>query len=159
MMLRRKSNTKRRGLSLVETAIVSSVFFMFIFGILEYGRYVMVRNVLENAAREGARYAVVHTYDKNTTDVRNVVMSYLAGQGYQLDGFDPNTNIQIYKVDAAGNPVMDGNGQPVSWNEAAYGEGIGVFITGNYRPVLPVFLFMGDTIPLNIRCSMSSEAN
>jgi len=149
----------RRGLSLVETAIVSSVFFMFIFGILEYGRYVMVRNVLENAAREGARFAVVHTYDKTTADVREVVMKALAGTGYQLDGFNPEVNIKVCKVDSAGNPVLDGSGQPVSWTEAAYGEGIGVFITGNYRPVLPVFLFMGETIPLNIRCSMSSEAN
>jgi hypothetical protein len=43
----------------VEFAIVAPVFFLFVLGILEFGRMVMVQQVLTNASREGARVAVV----------------------------------------------------------------------------------------------------
>ena len=42
-------------------ALVLPVVIMFLFGILEYGRYVMTLQVLTNAAREGAHYALTHT--------------------------------------------------------------------------------------------------
>ncbi|MFO0912904.1 MAG: TadE/TadG family type IV pilus assembly protein [Pirellulales bacterium] len=44
---------------MVEFAIVAPLFIMLVFGIMEFGRMVMVQQVLANAVREGARVAVL----------------------------------------------------------------------------------------------------
>lgn len=44
---------------MVEFAIVAPVLLLFVFGIIEYGRYFFLYNNLTNAAREGARLAAV----------------------------------------------------------------------------------------------------
>jgi Flp pilus assembly protein TadG len=49
----------RRGTAAVEFAVVAPVFLLFVFGMIEYGRMVMVYQVLTNASREGARVAVL----------------------------------------------------------------------------------------------------
>ena len=51
----------RRGATVVEFAVVSPLFFLFIFGLIEFGRYVMVQQALTNAAREGSRTAALVT--------------------------------------------------------------------------------------------------
>lgn len=51
---------RRGGVSIVESALLMSIFLMFLFGILEYSRYLLVLHVSANAARDGARYACVH---------------------------------------------------------------------------------------------------
>lgn len=45
---------------MAEFAIVAAVFFMIIFGIIEFGRLLYTHNALTDAARRGARYAVLH---------------------------------------------------------------------------------------------------
>src|SRR5580692_10919305 len=121
MILARRTSTPRRtGAHLVELAIVAPIFFLFLFGILEYGRFVMTLQIMTNAAREGARYAVVTTNDPNTSptqDVQNWVSSYMAGQGVQLSSpsggaFNPLANIMVYTCDATNpQPVyVNGNG-------------------------------------------------
>jgi hypothetical protein len=54
------SRRRGRGQALVEFAIVAPIFFLLLFSIIEFGRYVYTVQVLNNAAREGARYAIVH---------------------------------------------------------------------------------------------------
>ena len=49
----------RRGATLVETAIVLSTFFIFVFGIIEMSRLGMVAQLLTDAAREGCRIAIL----------------------------------------------------------------------------------------------------
>ncbi|MEX2137654.1 MAG: TadE/TadG family type IV pilus assembly protein [Pirellulales bacterium] len=66
----------RRGAAVVEFAIVAPVFFLFVFGMIEYGRMVMVQQILTNASREGARFAVVQSTD-DTTAVQDTVIDYL----------------------------------------------------------------------------------
>lgn len=51
---------RRGGVALVESALLLSLFLMFLFGILEYSRYLFLLHVAANAARDGARYACVH---------------------------------------------------------------------------------------------------
>jgi TadE-like protein len=65
----------RRAAAAVEFAVILPVFFLLIFGMIEYGRMIMVQQVITNAAREGARLAVL---DGSTTDeVKTRVKSYL----------------------------------------------------------------------------------
>ena len=49
-----------RGQALVEFALVAPIFFLVLFSIIEFGRYVYTVQILNEAAREGARYAIVH---------------------------------------------------------------------------------------------------
>jgi Flp pilus assembly protein TadG len=66
---------RRRGAAAVEFAVVAPIFFLFIFGMIEYGRMVMVQQVLTNAAREGARVAILD--NSTSTGVTNAANSYL----------------------------------------------------------------------------------
>lgn len=50
----------RPGVTIVEAALIMSVFLMLLFGIFEYCRFLLVLHITNNAAREGARYASVH---------------------------------------------------------------------------------------------------
>jgi Flp pilus assembly protein TadG len=49
---------KQRGATIVEAAFVLPILFMFLLGILEFGRAYNEYQVLTNAAREAARFAV-----------------------------------------------------------------------------------------------------
>src|SRR6185436_20686574 len=56
----RKNRTGERGATMAEFAVISVVFFMIIFGIIEFGRLFYTHNALTDAVRRGARYAVLH---------------------------------------------------------------------------------------------------
>lgn len=52
---------RSRGQALPEFALVAPLFFLLLFGIIEAGRFIFYYEVLNNATREGARYAIVHS--------------------------------------------------------------------------------------------------
>lgn len=66
---------RRRGAAAVEFAVVLPVFVILVFGMIEYGRMVMVQQVITNASREGARKAVLD--GATTSSVQTAVTSYL----------------------------------------------------------------------------------
>ena len=69
MIQKRKSNKKgQRGASLLEFSIAATVFLTVLFAIVEFGRALWVHNALTDAARRGARYAVLH----KATDIEDV---------------------------------------------------------------------------------------
>jgi len=45
---------------MVEFALVAPLFFLILFGIIEAGRFIFYYETLNNATREGARYAIVN---------------------------------------------------------------------------------------------------
>jgi hypothetical protein len=51
---------RARGQALPEFALVAPLFFLLLFGIIEAGRFIYYYEVLSNATREGARYAIVN---------------------------------------------------------------------------------------------------
>jgi len=53
-----RSATPRRGAAAVEFAIVAPLFFMLVFGCIEFGRALMVQQILTNTSRVGARQAI-----------------------------------------------------------------------------------------------------
>jgi Flp pilus assembly protein TadG len=69
----RKSN--RRGAATVELALILPLLFTVVLGILEFGRAMMVMNLVTNAAREGARMAVLE--GSTNTDVQNAIKTML----------------------------------------------------------------------------------
>lgn len=56
----RRARRGASGQSLVEFSLVAPIFFVILFSIVEFGRAVYYIQILNNAAREGARYAIVH---------------------------------------------------------------------------------------------------
>lgn len=75
MMFGRKSKRNERGASLLELAIVASIFFTSLFAVLEFGRLLWIHNTLRDAARRGARYAVVRKNDAaGIAAVKNMVV-------------------------------------------------------------------------------------
>jgi Flp pilus assembly protein TadG len=138
---------RRFGVSIIETALVMGVFLLFLFGVLEYCRFVFYLQLATNAAREGARYAVVNTNDTNlVSDTQNVVTNYMAGQNSQI----PITTT-VYLSDVNGNNIG-------SATNAAFGQFIAVQVNCTYVPIVGGLVKMGST-PIQTRILMCSEAN
>jgi Flp pilus assembly protein TadG len=55
-----RSRTRSAGQALVETALVIPIFLMLLMGIVDLGRAVWATTSLASAAREAARFAIVH---------------------------------------------------------------------------------------------------
>jgi len=59
MKIRKLFLKDKRGQSIIEFALVLPILLMVLFGITEFGRAIMVKNILHTASREGARLAAV----------------------------------------------------------------------------------------------------
>ncbi len=97
------SRRKRIGAAVVEFAVVAPIFLLFVFGLIEYGRMVMVQQVLTNASREGARVAVLE--GSTETDVVGAVVNYCAASQIAITEDD---------VSIPQDPATAGNGDPVA---------------------------------------------
>jgi Flp pilus assembly protein TadG len=143
---------RRQGATAVEAGLVLSVTLLMLFGIFEYCRFVLLVQVMENAARDGARYAVARTGDGTTlTDVQNYVTDRMAGRDAEVAG----CTIDVQNV-------YPDTGLPVPgtvWSDAPFGGAIMVKISGTYSPMLPTFLKAQTSIPVKAASMMTSEAN
>ena len=127
MLFRSQSETQRRAAAVVETAAVMIVFLILLFGVLEYCRFFFMRELISNAAREGARYAVVHTYDGAVeTSTRGQVLHRMQG----LDGKVKNFTIQIYHADTNGNRITTYDASATS-NYAYFSDAGGSYLMDN----------------------------
>ena len=146
---------ERRASAIVETALVLPLMLLLLFGIMEYGRYVLSLQVVTNAAREGCRYAVTHTQPVTlggattgnaTSDVTNTVSNFLIGQ--QLS----SQSIQVYLSDSQGNNIG-------AWNGATPGQYVCVQITGNFQITVPRLLSFPSSIAVQAKSVMICEGN
>ncbi|MCA9188124.1 MAG: pilus assembly protein [Pirellulaceae bacterium] len=121
---RRNRRRTRLGAAAVEFAIVAPIFILLVFGMIEYGRMVMVQQVITNASREGARVAVVD--GSTTTTVEDTV-----------DDFMVSANITGYDVVVTPDPPAD----------AGYGESVSVTVSVPFSQVswLPSPMYLGGT--------------
>lgn len=144
---------RRRAATVVESAFVIGLALMFLFAVFEYGRYVMTLQVVENAAREGARMALAHTNDKTEADIKARVAEKLAG----ISG---TYTVTLQGVILRPQSASESAGQVLSdWTEASQTDGVSVEITGSFQPVLPSLLRMPASIPVRARSVMYSEGN
>ena len=178
MRIRRTTPRARRaGAAVVEFAFVAFPLFLLLGGIFEYGRYLFVYHAAQNAARDGARFAAVHTSGGTmpgepvavtANDVKELVRtgmfngreygSGLFGVENQIDGY----TCDVYSVTStqlnASPPDVDPAGKP-AWNAAAFQDKVVVRITGTYRPVLPNLIGMSPTVDFKTTAIASSEGN
>lgn len=80
---------RRKGAAAVEFAIIAPIFILLIFGIIEFGRVMMVQQILVNASREGARRAVLE--DATAESVRQTVVEYLTRSSINV----PPDNVSV----------------------------------------------------------------
>ncbi len=137
----------RRGAALVETALVLNIFFMVLFGVFEFGRFMMIRQLVENAARGAAREASAGTYAKTTADIQATAQRLLAGQQ-----FSSAPVVSVYASDNLGNNAG-------AWDDAEFGNGIAVQIDADYRPMIPSFGILPPTVHLQAKSIMRSEGD
>jgi len=75
----------RRGMATLETLFVLPLLFMILFGIIEFGVVIGRWQTVTNAAREGAREAIVYREPCDATavqtDVQTRITAYLASSG------------------------------------------------------------------------------
>lgn len=140
-MITRCRGQRRRAATAVETALVLIPLTMCIFGIFEFGRLLMIWNVLNNAAREGCRYALVNNTDSTITgDVATIVQTYMAGQDASL------TNYQVTIAGTQqGNAITD-------VTKLVPGDMIIVTVSGQYQ-FMNIIPFV--TLPTSVSLSSS----
>lgn len=87
-----------RGQSLVEYALVLPILLLLLLGIMEFGILVFNYNTIANAAREGARYGIVHCRDE--LDVIGITEAVLAlTAGLDQTALSIESSIIVYSID------------------------------------------------------------
>ena len=148
MLLNSKSEPRRSGATAIEFAAVASIFMLLLFGILEYCLIVYTQNVVENAAREGARFAVVRSTDATlVTDTQAYVKTMMMGLDTKLKNYSCN----VYMADANGNNIG-------AAGSATFGQYVCVDVSVDYVPITPGLTHL-STITVRFKSSMGSEAN
>jgi Flp pilus assembly protein TadG len=139
-ILPRVKAPRRSGAAIVEFAIMAPVLFAMILGMIEIGRAMMVTDLLNSAARNGARTAVLQGSDN--TMVTTTVNDSLTGTG----------------VSGASTTILV-NGTAADVSTAAVGDAVTVSVNVPFRNVtwLPVSLFMAENATLGGRVVMRRE--
>jgi len=125
----------RRGTAVVEMAVVAPLLFMLIFGAIEFGRALMVQQVLTNASREGARRGVLE--QTTSAEVQSLVLDYLR-----------NSSVTGATVSVS----------PASLDEVGFGDPVSVTVSVPFEQVswLPAPWLLGDK-NLTAQSVMSGE--
>jgi Flp pilus assembly protein TadG len=129
-----KRGGHRKGAVAVEMAMVSPLFILLIFGIFESARVGMATQLLNAAAREGCRVAVLE--GKTQDDVQSRVEEVLTGSGIEIGTVTPT---------------------PSDWDSSAAGTAITVELTVSYGELS----WLGDPFglaPMNLSASMTMSS-
>jgi Flp pilus assembly protein TadG len=116
----------RHGAAVVEFAVVAPLLFALALGIIEFGRAMMVLELLNNAARAGCRAGVLN--GSSNTDVNSAITTALTGSGVN----SPSTTIDV-------------NGSQADVSTSQTGDTISVTVSVGADAVtwLPVPQFLG----------------
>jgi len=129
----RRNVARRGGQAMIETGVVIFVLILLSMGLLQYGILFNAKLALNNLAREGARYAAVHT--RNPVDANSDPAGFKAlvvqrlkdkAAGTSIDPAALNAGTVAIsslsgKTDASGQPILD------------VGDSVRVQITYNLR--------------------------
>jgi len=127
-----RAGNRQRGATIVEAALTILLLFLFLDGVLEFGRMYNIYHVITNAAREGARFAVapvsVQGSSPTSTQVQSTVQSFLDSAGVS------GATVTVVRCQGtACNPVMP----PVNGVDEYYWD---INVTAPYSFVAPNLL-------------------
>jgi len=151
MTLRRRtrdaSARRGRGQALVEFALVIPIFLLIVVALFDLGTAVFAYNSLTNAAREGARMAIVNQ------DVPTIV-SRAKSQSAIVELDDPSVSVHFYQVAADGKPDLS---DPC--NLVAVGCLAVVSFEATYHPITPIIgrIVFGTGITFAAKAVLSVE--
>ena len=91
------SSDRSRGQALVEFALVIPIFLLFLVALFDVGRAVFAYNTLTNAAREGARLAIVNQYEPS-------IIQHAKNSSAIIELDVPNVEVDFYQVNDDGTP-------------------------------------------------------
>lgn len=136
-----RKNTRRRGMSAVEIALILPILVTLVMGVIESGNATFAWLTVQKAAYRGARFAVTGQGEENGTRLAQIVATTEAS----LVGLDKTRCvIQVRSwpdLDATGDGIQDDAGGPCQLAE------IGIIY--QYKPFTPVMApLLPDTIPL-----------
>lgn len=103
------------GAELIEFALVFMILLFLVLGIVDFAFSFHHQEVVTNAAREGARVAVLPGYD--ATDVRNRVASYIAAAGMPTTAGNPSVAVTATTVPNAGGTTWPATTVGVSYSD------------------------------------------
>jgi Flp pilus assembly protein TadG len=123
-----------RGAELIEMALVLPLLLLILLGIVDFGFLFARYEVLTNAAREGARIAVLPGYA--TADVNSRVCAYLTTGGLPTTGCPTPTNpvitVSNTTITVPAGPTIDA-------------KSVTVVYTHNFMFIGPIIGLMGGT--------------
>jgi Flp pilus assembly protein TadG len=140
-MLRQFRNSihDKRGQAIVEFALVLPILLFLVFGIMEGGRVMFEQIIVTEAAREGARVAIVNTNNANiTTAITTAVDKFGAGMITTITYRNATNNV-------VGTPVAGGTAT--------------VLVTANVPIVTPLMsaVFNPNPFPVSGTATMRME--
>jgi Flp pilus assembly protein TadG len=147
-----KNRRSERGTQLLELALVLPLLLFMAMLVSEGADFIRVHQVLNNAAREGAKFSSMSENNCNATAtpancltaIRNVVVQYASNNGVTIA--DPSTNVV---VDQAADWVVPGGAAAGFYTSR-------VTVTYSY-PIVYLKIAPGFTIPDSISLVGSSE--
>ena len=119
---------RSRGQALMEFALVIPIFLLVVVALFDMGRAVFAYNTLTNAAREGARMAIVNQYQPFI-----IQKAKQATQIVELD--DPSVTVSFWQVAADGTPDKT---KPQCNDLVAVGCLAVVSFQATYQPITPI---------------------
>ena len=136
-----------RGAELIEFALVLPLLLLLVLGIVDFGFLFQRLEVVTNAAREGARIAVLPGYDTN--DVKDRVNDYLQEGGVPIvRGTNTVINVNPVTITAPGGATFPSEQVQVRYSHSyLFLSGLARFFGGNF-----------DSVPLNGQATMRVEA-
>ena len=147
--LRRDGGRRQRGQGLTEFALVIPIFLLLVVALFDLGRAVFAYNTLTNAAREGARIAIVNQYTPT-------IVSRAKSQTNIVELDDPSVSVSFWNVGTDGNPDIS-KGQ--CNNRVAVGCLVVVKFEATYRPITPFIsnILFGSGVTFTATSQLSVE--
>lgn len=122
---------------MVEMAVVAPLFVTLVFGIIEFGQAFMVLQLVNNAAREGGREAIVN--GSSNAAVTTIIQDALVAT--DVDPNDVTITITVTEDTgnpSAGNEVANANKRDLCTITVSIPFSAVSFVTGNYLEGVPL---------------------
>ncbi len=172
-----KQARRRSGANLVEMAVVFLVFWTMLCAIFQYGWVIFIRQMAQDAVREGGRLAAAASSDSanslyvSDTTVKQTVFNLVSMLALKNSGGTSPlayTDIIVNHVDASTSPltVIGGNndgswiGSVPTYNPAStVSDAIAIEINARYVPFFQLRYFSTSTIPIQAIAVVRTEGN
>lgn len=143
----------QRGVATIEFALIATIFFTLLFGILEFGRMMYVFNSMQEITRRGAREAVVRWIDQTST-VRTLALfggtslpagAELTAANIKIDYLKKNgAVVTSFPFDPADN--LSACGDITRTDSCIYSVRVSI-VNLNYIPMVSLFSFLNMALP------------